>query len=139
MVFATFHMESQAMTKFRENLAQIRKERRLTQMQLADLIDVQPRLISRWETGESKPQFDHIVQLAEVLQVSIDQLARGEDTAPADRRFDIRNKRLEELCRQIDALGEADQEVICHVMDSLIRKEQMKTVVQGTVPHHVQR
>lgn len=138
MVFATFTMELQAMTDFRKNLVQMRKERRLTQMQLADLIDVQPRLISRWETGESKPQFDHIVQLAEVLQVSLDQLARGEEAASADRRFDIRNKRLEELCRQIDALGEADQEVICHVMDSLIRKEQVKAVMNGTVPH-VQR
>jgi transcriptional regulator with XRE-family HTH domain len=139
MVFATFSMESKAMTEFRKNLVEFRKERKLTQMQLADLIDVQPRLISRWETGQSKPQFDHIVQLAEILQVSLDQLVHGEGPAMTDRRFDIRNKRLEELCRQIDALGETDQGVVCHVMDSLIRKEQVKAVMNGTVPHHVQR
>lgn len=34
-----------------------------------------------------------------------------------------------ELCRQVDELDQADQDVICHVMDSLIRKERIRQVV----------
>ncbi|MDA8021153.1 MAG: helix-turn-helix domain-containing protein [Thermoanaerobaculia bacterium] len=121
------------MVDFRQNLVKLRKERQLTQMQLADLLDVQPRLISRWETGESKPQFDHVVQLADVLEVTLDQLIRGHNhDQPA--RFDIRNKRLEELCRRIDELGAEDQDVVCHLMDSVIRKEQVKAIADGTLP-----
>lgn len=132
MAIAT-HMEYWAMAEFRENLVRLRKERQLTQIQLAELLDVQPRLISRWESGETKPQFDHMVRLAEVLEVSLDQLAKGADTtAPA--RHAIRNKRLEELCRRVDSLPREDQEVVCHVMDSLIRKEQVKTIMSGALP-----
>lgn len=121
------------MAEFRESLVRLRRERKLTQLQLAELLDVQPRLISRWETGESKPQFDHIVQLAEVLEVSLDELVRGEST-PQGSEFEIRNKRLKELCRQVDSLGKSDQEVVCHVMDSLIRKEQIKAIVGSPLP-----
>jgi transcriptional regulator with XRE-family HTH domain len=102
----------------------------LTQLQLAGLLDVQPRLISRWETGETKPQFDHVVRLAEVLEVSLDVLMKGEDDA-LETAFEIGNKRLKELCRKVDRLPPDDQDVICHVMDSLIRKEQIKQVLAG--------
>ena len=118
------------MADFGENLARLRKTRKLTQLQLADLVDVQPRLISRWETGETKPQFDHVVKLAEVLEVTLDVLMKGQDAA-APAPFEVRNKRLKELCREVDTLPEEDQDVICHVMDSLIRKERIRQVMAG--------
>jgi hypothetical protein len=43
--------------------------------------------------------------------------------------FEIRNRRLKELCIQVDELDQADQDVICHVMDSLIRKERVRQAV----------
>jgi len=117
-----------------ENLRQIRKERRLTQQQLAELLDVQQRVVSRWETGVAKPHLNHIVQLAKVLEVSLDRLVFGEDVDAPMPSFEIRNRRLKELCRQVDELDQADQEVVCTVMDSLIRKEQVKAVLSGTFP-----
>jgi transcriptional regulator with XRE-family HTH domain len=127
------HLETWAMSDFRANLVKYRKDRKLTQSQLAELLQVQPRLISRWETGNTRPQFDHMVRLAEVLQVSLDQLAKG-DEVTGSPDFEIRNKRLEELCRQVDHLGKDDQDVICHVMDSLIRKERVKAILGATMP-----
>jgi transcriptional regulator with XRE-family HTH domain len=131
----TYPTEIWAMIDFRRNLISIRKDRKLTQAQLAELLDIQPRLISRWETGETKPQFDHMVRLADVLQVTIDELVKGDEALDPMQRFDIRNKRLEELCRRVDALGREDQDVVCHVMDSLIRKEQAKAIFSGALPH----
>lgn len=119
------------MADFGRNLSQIRKERRLTQQQLADLIDAQQRVVSRWETGQAKPHFDHVVRLAQVLEVSLDHLVLGDEADGDEVEFDIRNKRLKELCRKVDELAPADQEVVCHVMDSLIRKEQMKAIMSG--------
>jgi hypothetical protein len=74
-----------------------------------------------------------MVRLAEVLEVSIDQLAKGSDDDGVVDAFEIRNRRLKELCRQVDGLGREDQEVICHVMDSLIRKERIKTALSGAL------
>lgn len=122
-----------AMAEFRANLLRLRKARKLTQLELANLLDVQPRLVSRWETGETKPQFDHMVRLAEVLEVSLDQLVRGEETS-TKLAFEIRNKRLQELARKVDSLGREDQDVVCHVMDSLIRKEHFKALATGPLP-----
>lgn len=121
------------MVDFRQSLVKLRKQRHLTQMQLAELLDVQPRLISRWETGESKPQFDHVVQLSKVLEVTLDQLVHGEEHGNG-AAFEIRNKRLKELCRRVDELSTEDQNVICHVMDSVIRKEQIKAIAGGGLP-----
>ena len=120
---------------FGKNLRQVRKERRLTQQQLAELLDVQQRVVSRWETGVAKPHLNHIVQLAKVLEVSLDRLVFGEGLEESMPRFEIRNRRLKELCRQVDELDQGDQEVVCTVMDSLIRKEQVKAVLAGTFPH----
>jgi transcriptional regulator with XRE-family HTH domain len=112
-------------------LREIRKQRRLTQQQLAELLDVQQRVISRWETGVAKPHLNHIVQLAKVLEVSLDRLVFGEQARSPGSTFEIQNRRLKELCKQVDELDQADQDVICHVMDSLIRKERIRQVMAG--------
>lgn len=117
-----------------KNLAEIRKSRQLTQQQLAELIHVQQRVISRWETGVAAPHLNHCVSLAEVLEVSLDRLIRGDEGELPEARFDIRNRRLKELCQRVDQLGQADQEVICHVMDSLVRKEQVRAIMSTTLP-----
>jgi transcriptional regulator with XRE-family HTH domain len=112
-----------------KNLRDIRKGRRLTQQQLAELLDVQQRVISRWETGVAKPHLNHIVHLAKVLEVSLDRLVFADEGGQTELTFEIRNRRLKELCIQVDELDQADQDVICHVMDSLIRKERVRQAV----------
>lgn len=116
------------MADFAKNLAALRKSRQLTQLQLADMLDVQPRLIGRWERGQGKPQFDYIVKLADVLEVSFDTLLRG-DKAAAPSTFEVRNKQLQELCKQVDQLDQNEQEVICYLMNLVIRNEQIKQIV----------
>jgi len=112
-----------------KNLREIRKDRRLTQQQLAELLDVQQRVVSRWETGVAKPHLNHIVHLAKVLEVSLDRLVFADEGGQTESSFEIRNRRLKELCIQVDELDQADQDVICHVMDSLIRKERVRQAV----------
>ncbi len=129
---ASERLWSLVLTDLGKNLCSIRKERRLTQQQLAELLGVQQRVISRWETGVAKPRLNHIVQLAKVLEVSLDRLVFGDETEAPENSFDIRNRRLKELCKQVDGLNQADQEVVCAVMDSLIRKEQSRQVVGGS-------
>lgn len=120
---------SVVMADLGKNLREIRKDRRLTQQQLAELLDVQQRVISRWETGVAKPHLNHIVQLAKVLEVSLDRLVFADEGDQTESTFEIRNRRLKELCIQVDELDQADQDVICHVMDSLIRKERVRQAV----------
>ncbi|MCI4202726.1 MULTISPECIES: helix-turn-helix domain-containing protein [Dickeya] len=117
-----------SMTDFGKNLSAIRRQRQLTQLELASLLEVQPRMVGRWEQGQAKPQFDYVIKLAQVLEVSIDRLVFGEQgqEPPA---FDIKNKRLKELCKQADALRPEDQDVICRLIDMAIRQDKLKQII----------
>lgn len=56
-----------------------RKNRNLTQSQLAELISVSPQAISKWETGIGYPDLSVIVPLAIALRVSTDELLEYKD------------------------------------------------------------
>lgn len=55
-------------------IADARKEKNLTQEQLADMMSVTRQSISRWESGLSFPEMEKVVLLAELLGVSCDWL-----------------------------------------------------------------
>ena len=117
-----------SMIDFGKNLSDIRKSRQLTQLELANLLEVQPRMIGRWEQGKAKPQFDYIIRLAQILEVSLDYLLLGE-AGQNSPQFEVKNKKLKELCKQIDQLGSEDQEIICHFLDMAVRQDKLKQVM----------
>ena len=125
-------MKKWCMADFGKNLAKLRKTRQLTQMELAELLEIQPRLIGRWEQGKGKPQFDYIIKLANVLEVSLDQLLLGVEKQPT-AQFDIQNRKLKELCKQVDQLKQEDQEVICHFLDIAVRQDRLKQIVADPI------
>ena len=61
-----------------EFIAEMRKEKQLTQSQLAVAIHVSDKAISRWETGRGFPDIDNLEALSDYLDISIAELIRGE-------------------------------------------------------------
>jgi len=59
-------------------IAELRKSKRITQTELADLLKVSNSAISRWETGEGYPDISIFPRLAEILNVSVDELLKGQ-------------------------------------------------------------
>lgn len=59
-------------------IAQIRKEKELTQKQLADKIGVSNATISKWETGKGFPDISLLEPLSEALNVSVSEILLGE-------------------------------------------------------------
>ena len=116
-----------AMADFSERLKTLRKQRRLTQARLAQLLDISPRVYNRWERGEVTPHFDTVVRIADLLQVSLDELAGRQEVAsdPA-----VHNHRLHTLWRQIDRLPDEDQEALVIVLDSLVKRAKFAKVMQ---------
>ena len=54
-----------------------RKQLGLTQEELAQRMDVSRQSVTKWETGQSAPDLDRLVQLGEVLSISLDELLKG--------------------------------------------------------------
>lgn len=70
---------------FQDNLVELRKMHGLSQEELADKIHVSRQTLSKYETGESLPDVEKCKQIAEVFQVSLDDLVNydGKDTGLA--------------------------------------------------------
>ncbi len=56
------------------NIAKLRKKRGLTQKELADMLYVSNKTVSKWERGAGYPELEQILKLAEILGVSLDTL-----------------------------------------------------------------
>lgn len=63
--------------EFGKFLAQLRKEKGLTQLQLAEKLNVTDKAISRWETGKNYPDIEMFEDLSSVLDVSVSELLVG--------------------------------------------------------------
>ena len=59
-------------------LKDLRKEKGITQEQLAEKLGVSGRTISRWETGNNMPDISLLVEIAEFFDVSIPEIIKGE-------------------------------------------------------------
>lgn len=70
-------------------LRELRREKNLTQEQLAEMLGVTNRSISRWENGASMPDFDLVMELADYFDVSLEEFLDGE------RRERIMDKKTE--------------------------------------------
>ncbi len=58
-------------------IAQLRKERGLSQEQLGEIIGVTNKTISRWETGTYLPPAEMLISMSELFDVSINELLSG--------------------------------------------------------------
>lgn len=59
-------------------IAQCRKEKNLTQAQLAEQLNLTDRAVSKWETGKGLPDASIMPDLCELLSISINELFSGE-------------------------------------------------------------
>ena len=59
-------------------LKDLRKDKGITQEQLAEELGVSGRTISRWETGKNMPDISLLVEIAEFFDVSIPEIIKGE-------------------------------------------------------------
>jgi AbrB family looped-hinge helix DNA binding protein len=63
---------------FHDNLVQLRKMKKMTQEEVAGKLGVSRQAIAKWETGETVPDLDKCRRLAELFEVSLDDLANYE-------------------------------------------------------------
>ena len=80
------------MKNFGETLKKIRKQKDMTQEQLAEYLNISPQSVSKWETNLTLPDITFIPMLANILDVTTDILL-GVD-------IDTKEKRIESIVRE---------------------------------------
>lgn len=81
-------------------LKTLRREKNLTQEQLAEQLHVSGRTVSRWETGSNMPDISLLVALAEFYEVSIPEIIDGE------RKSETMNEEAKETALKLSDYAE---------------------------------
>ena len=65
-----------------ERITALRKERSISQAELAKRLNVSRQAVSKWEQGSSSPDTERLIQLAEILDTEVEYLATGVHPEP---------------------------------------------------------
>lgn len=83
-------------------IAERRKEKKLTQMQLAEKLGITDRAVSKWETGKTMPDSSLMLELCNVLDITVNDLLNGEAVSAENY-----TKKMEE--RLLEVVAEREQ------------------------------
>lgn len=91
--------------EFSERLKELRKQAKLTQVELAGKLGIVQSSYADWERGKKKPTQDNLIKIAQVLNVSVDYLLDNSDA-------DIKNDELDnvEFLFRMNSKGLTDEE-----------------------------
>lgn len=81
--------------EFQDRLYKLRRERGISQEELAGVVGVSRQAVQKWESGASRPDMENLVAIARYFDVTLDYLIQGMETpvaapaAPTGRFFDF--------------------------------------------------
>ena len=83
-----------------EKIFELRKRKNLSQEEVAEILNVTRQTISKWETNQSTPDFDKIIPLCEMYDISADELLTG-----TKKEQKIISKNIDEVKKQKRTIG----------------------------------
>ena len=86
--------------KIGEFLRELRKEKGLTQEQLAEQFNVSRRSVSRWETGNNMPDLSMLITLAEYYEVDVKEIIDGK------RKSENMNEEMKDTLEKVASYNE---------------------------------
>ena len=92
------------MIKIGKFLQELRKEKGMTQEQLAEQMGVARRTVSRWETGSNMPDLDVLIDLADLYTVDLREILSGE------RKNEQMNEEMKETVLQVAEYSNKEKE-----------------------------
>jgi len=112
---------------FAERLRDLRKQKTLSQSDLAKLAGVHYNHIGRYERGTSRPSADTLKRLADALGVSGDYLMEGSTEAAAKARFEDRD--LLRQFQEVQQLPDDDKVVVKKLLEAFLTKKHLQELV----------
>lgn len=112
---------------FGARLAELRKERGFTQLELAEQAGLSRRMLAYYEGQSEHPPTTHLPSIARALGVTTDELL-GLVAVKATAR--PKDSRLQRRMQEIEKLDAPDRRQVLQLLDAFIEKGQLKKKVQ---------
>lgn len=93
---------------FGEKLSFLRKQRGMTQMELAEELDISRQAVSRWEQGVSEPSTENLLRIGRLLGVPVDALVNGDAQFPPEADAQVSGAKPEDAKPETTAPKEAE-------------------------------
>lgn len=103
-----------------ERIARLRKEKGITQKELADMLGVTQPVVSDYENGELRVHGELLIKLAEILGASANEILGLEKNGKTTTA--VKNRRLYRRLQAIDQLPKRDQEALLRTIDAFLAK-----------------
>lgn len=101
--------------KFNERLVELRKQMGLSQEELGEKLMTSRQTISKWETGQSYPDFERLVLLSDFYDLSLDELVKGVDVSDV-RDKGVTAKQLAGIESNIDCFKSYTQSIMKYIV-----------------------
>ena len=100
------------------HLFHARKKKGLSQEEVAEKLGISRQTVSKWEAGQSYPDFTRLVMLSDFFDMTLDELVKD---------IDVQEVRENSLTNEkIDSIYRVSQEV-----DSIFQNKRMKDIIKG--------
>ncbi|WP_228457156.1 helix-turn-helix domain-containing protein [Serratia symbiotica] len=110
------------MMELGDRISALRKEAGLTQVQMAEALNVSQQAVQSWEAGRRRIQIPILPAVAKILSVSLEGLL-GEEAENAPRKRGPAS-RLEQQIRMIGQLPKSKQKLVSEMLDAVIAQAQ---------------
>lgn len=99
-----------------ENIRRLRKEKKLTQKQLAAELEVTQGVVHFWETGRNQPNIENLIKLSAVLDCNITELIPNDLQSKYDL-LDNLETTLHKMTKDIEDTQEESNKLLDRIMD----------------------
>jgi len=103
-------------------IVKLRMQKQWKQKDLAEKLGIDQRHLVRWEHDQAKPRAKGLRRLAEVLEVSVEELTQEAERNPLSR---IEDPELKELVENIPLLNDAKQAALKTVLRDMLTCQQI--------------
>lgn len=112
-----------------EKLFELRKAKNLTQDDVAEKLNVTRQTVSKWETNQSTPDFDKIVPLCDLYEISPNELLTGEkQEQESDKNSDSNDFNLNEAKKHLFTRGKEDEDNYQDMTRNQIKRKSAEVV-----------
>jgi transcriptional regulator with XRE-family HTH domain len=115
---------------FGQSLEKIRKERGMTQAQLAAKLDVNQSLIAKWESGKVQPRTATLERLADVFDLEVEELLAGE-YGQVSANLRTLDPKLVELLGEVHRLAQPDREALRRILEAMLTRTKIQEAMAG--------